>query len=364
MSLASRFTGKSLTNQQAKAAASNLLKKSPLEMPAEKSPTAHMNANLLSFAPIQFPSDLGNDEQGHFMIFYSISNKHSALSDQNFMRELGAGVNRSVDTGSEASYSVATLKSSRDGDSVKIGKTPRNTVTAKRPTHSQVTGAVAMYMPPGIKAEYSVQNGETELGMAGMATKSVINTISASDTQGQIDAFLSGVGGFALNAAKKLAVNTGEAAGLGDITGALSKVTGLAENPFVEVVFERVNPRKFTYNFTLQARSQKEVQDINKIITFFKFHMHPEMENDVGGGRYFRVPSEFEIHYAYNGQVNNYLNKISRCVLTATSVDYGEEGFTTFRQFDSQGAAPVTINMTLSFTEAEILTKDMIMEGY
>ena len=197
-----------------------------------------------------------------------------------------------------------------------------------------------------------------------MATKSVINTISASDTQGQIDAFLSGVGGFALNAAKKLAVNTGEAAGLGDITGALSKVTGLAENPFVEVVFERVNPRKFTYNFTLQARSQKEVQDINKIITFFKFHMHPEMENDVGGGRYFRVPSEFEIHYAYNGQVNNYLNKISRCVLTATSVDYGEEGFTTFRQFDSQGAAPVTINMTLSFTEAEILTKDMIMEGY
>ena len=153
MSLASRFTGKSLTNQQAKAAASNLLKKSPLEMPAEKSPTAHMNANLLSFAPIQFPSDLGNDEQGHFMIFYSISNKHSALSDQNFMRELGAGVNRSVDTGSEASYSVATLKSSRDGDSVKIGKTPRNTVTAKRPTHSQVTGAVAMYMPPGIKAE-------------------------------------------------------------------------------------------------------------------------------------------------------------------------------------------------------------------
>ena len=60
----------------------------------------------------------------------------------------------------------------------------------------------------------------------------------------------------------------------------------------------------------------------------------------------------------------NYLNKISRCVLTGTSVDYGEGGFTTFRQFDPQGAAPVSINMTLSFTEAEILTKDMIIEGY
>ena len=365
MSLATKFSGNALSNQQAKAAASNLLKQSPLEIPDAKSPTSHMKANTLSFAPIQFPSDLGNDEQGHFMIFYSISNKHSVLSDRSFMRELGAGVSGGFDfdTG-ETSYSVSQLKSSRNGDSVKIGKTPRNTVTKKRPTHTQVTGAVALYMPPGIKSEYSVQNGETELGMAGLATKTVINTVTASDTESQVSAFLEGMGGFALNAGKKLAVNLGEAAGLGDVTGALSKVTGLAENPFVEVVFERVNPRKFTYTFNLQARTQKEAQDINKIITFFKFHMHPEMENDVSGGRYFKVPSEFEIHYAYNGQVNNYLNKISRCVLTGTSVDYGEGGFTTFRQFDDQGAAPVSINMTLSFTEAEILTKDMIMEGY
>lgn len=365
LSLANKFSGNALSNQQAKAAASNLLKQSPLEIPDAKAPTSHMNANTLSFAPIQFPSDLGNDEQGHFMIFYSISNKHSTLSDRSFMRELGAGVSGGFDfdTG-ETSYSVATLKSSRNGDTVKIGKTPRNTVTAKKPTHTQVTGAVALYMPPGIKAEYSVQNGETELGMAGLGAKTIVNTITASDTESQIDAFLKGMGGFALDAGKKLAVNLGEAAGLGDVTGALSKVTGLAENPFVEVVFERVNPRKFNYTFNLQARSQREVQDINKIITFFKYHMHPEMENDVSGGRYFRVPSEFEIHYAYNGQVNNYLNKISRCVLTGTSVDYGEGGFTTFRQFDPQGAAPVSINMTLSFTEAEILTKDMIMEGY
>jgi len=363
MSLANRFSGNALSNQQAKAAASNLLKQSPLEIPDAKAPTSHMSADTLTFAPIQFPSDLGNDEQGHFMIFYSISNKHSTL-DQPFMKELGAGVSTGEGPAGGASYSVATLKSSRNGDSVKVGKTPRNTVAAKSPTHTQVTGAVALYMPPGIKAEYSVENGETELGLAGLATKSIINTATAVDTEAQIDAFLKGVGGFALDAAKKIGVGLGEGAGLGNITGALSKVSGLAENPFVEVVFERVNPRKFTYSFNLQARTQKEVQDINKIITFFKFHMHPEMENDVSGGRYFKVPSEFEIHYAYNGQINNYLNKISRCVLTGTSVDYGEGGFTTFRQFDDQGAAPVSINMTLSFTEAEILTKDMIMEGY
>src|SRR5210317_270282 len=308
MSLANRFSGNALSNQQAKAAASNLLKQSPLEIPDEKAPTSHMKANTLSFAPIQFPSDLGNDEQGHFMIFYSISNKHSTINDQKFMRELGVGVNTGVDSGGETSYNIAQLKSSRDGDNVKIGKAPKNSVTSKRPTHTQVTGAVALYMPPGIKAEYSVENGETDLGMAGLATKTVVDTLTASDTESQISAFLKGIGGFSLDAAKKIGVGIAEAAGLGNVTGALSKVTGLAENPFTEVVFE--------------------------------------------------------IHYAYNGQINNYLNKISRCVLTGTSVSYGEGGFTTFRQFDPQGAAPVNITMTLSFTETEILTKDRIIEGY
>jgi hypothetical protein len=365
MSLANRFSGNALSNQQAKAAASNLLKQSPLEIPDAKAPTSHMKANTLSFAPIQFPSDLGNDEQGHFMIFYSISNKHSALSDKKNMSKLGIGVSGGFDfdTG-ESSYSIAQLKSSRDGDTIQIGKQPKNSINAKKPTHTQVTGAVALYMPPGIKAEYSVENGPTATGLGGLAVRTFAETTSASGTEAQTQAFLKGVGGFALSAAKDLGVGLAEAAGLGDVSGAISKVTGFAQNPFTEVVFEKVNNRDFSYTFNLQARSQKEVQDINKIITFFKYHMHPEMENDVSGGRYFKVPSEFEIHYAYNGQVNNYLNKLSRCVLTSTNVSYGEGDFTTFRQFDPDGAAPVNIKMTLAFTETEIMTKERIMEGY
>jgi len=362
LSIASRFSGNALSNQQSKAAAANLLKQSPLEIPDAKSPTSHMAANTLSFAPIQFPSDLGNDEQGHFMIFYSVSNKHSALSDKENMQKLGMGV--TYDDYGVSSYTVEKLKSSRDGDAIQIGKTPKNSITAKKPTHTQITGAVALYMPPSIKAEYSVNNGPSDTGLGGLAVRTFANTTSASDTQSQTEAFLKGVGGFALQSAKNLGVGLAEAAGLGDVSGAISKVTGFAENPFTEVVFEKVNNRDFTYSFNLQARSQKEVQDIDKIIKFFKYHMMPEMENDVSGGRYFKVPSEFEIHYAYNGQVNNYLNKISRCVLTNTSVAYGDGDFTTFRQFDPTGAAPVNIKMTLAFTETEIMTKERIMEGY
>ena len=38
--------------------------------------------------------------------------------------------------------------------------------------------------------------------------------------------------------------------------------------------------------------------------------------------------------------------------------------FSTFRQFDNDGAAPVQIEMTLSFTETEIMTKETIAQGY
>ena len=84
------------------------------------------------------------------------------------------------------------------------------------------------------------------------------------------------------------------------------------------------------------ARNKQEAQTIQKIIKFFKFHMH-ELD-EATGGRYFRVPSEFEIHYHYNDQKNNYLYELSRCVCNSVEVDYGGDNFQTFRQFDGEGA--------------------------
>jgi hypothetical protein len=351
------------SSAQSKAAAQDLLKKSKLELPSTKEPTSHMKANPLGFASIQFPRDLGNSEQGHYMIFYVVSSKHSEITDNKFHNTLGVS---SVDTDDYggSSYNISKLRTSRNGDTMKIGKGTRNSVNSRKPVHNTVTSAVALYMPPAIKVNYSVVNGPTELGLGGLAAKTFAETTTASGTQDQIAAFLTGAGGFALDAAKKLGVGAAEAVGLGDVSGAITKISGFAENPFSEVVFEKVNHRQFNYTFNLQARNKDEVEDIDKIIKLFKFHMHPELENDVSGGRYFKVPSEFEIHYAYQGQINNYLNKISRCVLTDVTVDYGGDQFSTFRQFDDQGAAPVNVSLTLAFTETEIMTKQMIAEGY
>ena len=174
---------------------------------------------------------------------------------------------------------------------------------------------------------------------------------------------LKGLGGFALTAARDLAIGLGESMGLGDISGAITKVTATAENNFSEAVFERINPRQFSYTFNLIARNEDEAKDINKIIKFFKFHMHPELDT-ANGGRYFRVPSEFEIHYAYNDQKNNYLHELARCVCNSVEVDYGGGDFQSFRQFDDQGAAPVNVSLALTFIETTVLTKQQIVDNY
>jgi hypothetical protein len=160
-----------------------------------------------------------------------------------------------------------------------------------------------------------------------------------------------------------LAVGVGETLGLGDIDGAISKVTATAQNNFSEAIFEKINARTFSYTFKLIARNKDEAADINKIIKFFKFHMHPELDM-ANGGRYFRVPSEFEIHYAYNDQKNNYLHELSRCVCSDVEVSYGDGDFQSFRQIDGDGAPPVEVTLALTFTETTILTKQQIMDNY
>ena len=369
LSVVSNFLGASKSGGGSpKMQAAQLLKKSPLEMKTG-APTAHLVENPLAFTNIQFPRDLGIGG-GHFIIFYSISNNKSLATDKKFNKEIGVSIEQDMPSSyqeylrGEKKYNIKKLKKSKNGGEVQIGRpAPNSVLTGGLQTHSTVTGGVSLYMPPGIKASYSAATGHSELGKAGMLAGSISRMMAAKDTTTAIEEALKGLGGFALTAARDMAVGVGETMGLGDIDGAISKVTATAQNNFSEAIFEKINERSFSYAFKLIARNKDEAQDIQKIIKFFKFHMHPELDM-ANGGRYFRVPSEFEIHYAYNDQKNNYLHELSRCVCTSVDVEYGSGDFQTFRQFDVEGAAPVEITLSLGFTETTILTKQQIIDGY
>lgn len=128
-------------------------------------------------------------------------------------------------------------------------------------------------------------------------------------------------------------------------------------NPFREVLFEGVDYRKFNFKYKFMPKNAKESEAVRQIISLFKEHMHPELAGD---GYFYIYPSEFEIEYHYNGKENGYFNKITNCALTDMTVDYGGEQFSSFNN-----GAPTEVNMTLSFRELELLTKNSIKrEGF
>ena len=130
----------------------------------------------------------------------------------------------------------------------------------------------------------------------------------------------------------------------------------------MEVLFDKMQLRTFTYNFQFAPRSEEEAIEVQKIIQLFRFHMAPELRP--GANRYLGLPSQFDIHYMYLtkegvASENNFYNKIATCVLQDCKINYAPDGVKSFAD-----GGPVQTTMALTFKETELLTKDKIAKGF
>ena len=145
-----------------------------------------------------------------------------------------------------------------------------------------------------------------------------------------------------------------------------NKAFGVADNPDMEVLFDAMALRQFTYNFKFAPKNEREVDEVRKIIEVFRFHMVPELRG--GQSRFLGLLSQFDIHYMYqpmgdsqssNATVNPYYNKIATCVLTNCTVNYTPDGVKSFAD-----GAPTQTTMSLTFKETEMLTKEKVNQGF
>ena len=77
------------------------------------------------------------------------------------------------------------------------------------------------------------------------------------------------------------------------------------------------------------------------------------------------VPNTCDISYMYNGSENEFLHKISTCVLENMDVKYGgaSGSYETFTGSDG-GAPVVETTISLSFKELETITRERALEGF
>ena len=349
--------------------AAKLASKSRLDI--DNSPTNHLSAqnDPFKYDLLYYPEETTNLGEGHYILFDTIWNTKS-LKYGTINEEVASTISMSkfgnVDKKvkklgephiMEAKGNVSQIKNK--GLANHQVSVPTTGQGAKHQTHKHTGSSIILYTPPTAKYEYKASYEQAE-------TK---NLALLAETGGKlfenIKAFVGGVEGSGDTLASLL--EAGKVLGRQVLQGALevtfpgaagffTKRTGRALNPRMELAFQSVPFRQFQFEFEFAPKNAKENDSVNKIMQLFKFHMLP----DVSDEKYMITPSEFQITYFYRDRVNDYMPKISRCVLTDMNIDYAPEGVYHTFAADPYGAMPVITKMTLSFTETEIMTKQTI----
>ena len=357
-------------------------------------PTAVLNSDPLQFGTYQFPKDVFENQQlGHYMVFYinvQDRSKYEYGKSAKQVREIkqaytgGTSVGDAgwVDLKGESAkkkeyYVTRTQKNKsgnffRDGnDSINLASSNRNSsllqgLSSVKKTTKRIKDSIALYLPANVTDTTSATYDDSPTGILGVGLTDLLRFTDAGSAKDYER--MGKIGGRALKTFAEDAFKRAGGAIVEAFTGAegaiplANKVFGQADNPFVEVFFNTMNVRSFTYNFNFAPRNEAETNEIQQIIQLFRFHMAPELQ--ATNARYLTLPSEFDIHYMYkanNGQSyeNDFYGRIGTCVLENVTTNYTPDGVKSFAS-----GAPTRITMQLTFRETELLTKEKINKGF
>ena len=344
----------------------------------QSSPTGILNIDPLAFSTMSYPMDVQNNFQnGHYMLFYvNVQEKTKYEYEKSDTIKINDYDGIKGESSKEARYQkLQKAKKSykknnnptttedkvigvdkRGNDIVRKGVSPLFNNTRR------ITDSVAMYLPSDIKETTAAAYTDAALGILGFAAAQGIN-LAGKDAEGIARSLVASTGQILDKAAKKAVSELAEV-----VTGAegteqlINKAQGQADNPYMEVLFDAMQLRTFTYNFTMAPRNEEEAIEIQKIIQLFRFHMAPELRGNQS--RFLGLPSQFDIHYMYLSKEgiaseNNYYNRVATCVLQNCEVNYTPTGVKSF-----EDGGPTQTTMSLTFKETELLTKDRIAEGF
>jgi hypothetical protein len=367
-------------------------------------PTSSIDDDPLGYRYISYPKDVTQDmANGHYMLFYvNVQNKSGyEYTDPNGAR-VGGVVEREKNgppkegggfestgqfeyvrtKGDDVEYQRAfnRVASGGKGNILKedeIFLTPNSKyqnskygqmggVSATYKTTTRITDSVALYLPPNVQDNTAAGYNDAATGIVGLVAAGGGQFLEAMKRNDYQSAAKQLIGGVKAISEEALRVSGGAfvdtLAGTEGSADLANLAFGQATNPYMEVMFDSMALRTFTYNFTFAPRNADERDDVQDIIKLFRFHMAPELKG--AQHRFLTLPSTFDIHYMYQhskdyAAENNFYSKIATCVLEGVSVDYTPNGVKSF-----QDGSPTQITMSLSFKETELLNKQMINAGY
>lgn len=196
--------------------------------------------------------------------------------------------------------------------------------------------SIHLFMPQGVASADGASYGSTNLGLAGAAkAASGSDEITGSDVIGQV---------------------TKAAKGLGGITGASGQIaeleSGVIVNPYTTMTFDGTVLRSFAFAFKLVPESAAESVTARDIENIFRKYLYPK---DLGAGS-LEYPPTWKVKFMNGESVNKYMPRIIDTYLINMTATYNSTG-NSFHK-NSDGAAPVEIDVALTFQEVRAITRD------
>ena len=308
----------------------------------DQSAYAKLNGRFRGEA-IAYPEDLGSVDQSHYVQFFMKEQVNAKMS-------YNAGGSGKI---SQRSHHPLDLQ--RGGYSSSGGA--NSTLSVRRAPRKRTESSIAMYMPATVAVQTAMAYGETELG----SFASSLTEAGKSISEGEIRAAFKNTN-FKQDVIDAL---TGAAKTAGGTTATAAQIrSGKVFNNRMEMIFQGINRREFSFSFKCMPKTESEAVNVKKIAEMFRFYMSPSFAGDMNTSRVFNVPATFEIQFCYGqGQPNGFLHRIGECVLTQCNITYGGERVQFYRP-TADGAPPVETQIDLTFKELEIMTREKVAMGH
>lgn len=267
-----------------------------------------------------FPSDLGVDSVGHYMVI-NINVPTKGIKTDG--RDLG------TPAGAYGNY-FTPLNQVSKVDQLRYSTTPtpgapnavnRNPLAIPRNTR-RIAESIALHMPAALV--HTHQNYYEDIELTALGGK--------------------------LGVAAQKAIGAGMTA---------TRLAQAPINPAVEILYANTPQRQYVFEVLLAPRNEIESRTIKTIVQTLKFHGSPEI-NPLTYGFTWIPPAEFDITFFTRGQENTNILRINTCVLERLDVDYSPQGvYSTFRN-----GHPVAVRLSMGFRELEPLHKQRVLQGF
>ena len=357
----------------------------------QPSPTGILGYDPLSASVLSYPLDVQqNFQNGHYMLFYvNVQDKTKykyGVGQRIDLRELDNAILKGMSERDKRYNKLQAIRTGRDlrtdggggkGNSSTYGaigedkfgnvimgqiesKNKKGVSSAFNNTR-RITDSVALYLPGGVQDTTTANYNDSKTGIAGFLVATGAVAVGG-DAKKISESLVAGTEGILKDSAARAIGLVAEIGGAEGAEQLVKKAFGEADNPYMEVLFDSMALRTFSYNFTFAPKNEQEALEVQKIIQLFRFHMAPELRPGVN--RYLGLPSQFDLHYMYLSKdgttsENNYYNRVATCVLQNCEVNYTPTGVKSF-----EDGGPTQTTMSLTFKETELLTKDRIAEGF